>query len=615
MEIFKEDLNEFQVLEEIPKNLLDEIVERTSNYFDNFISSRMEMKTLANMKTSPEKRTKKRKLNQNIPDEIASIYQRAHESYLDDDFDLAIKLATEAKNILPSAPEPYSLLASISEELGSLEESLIYLEKAVRLSSDSSEIWIEYSKLSKDLGRISDSATCLKRAIRSNPENINSLLELQELLEGEIEDPRKKLFCLTELNKRRPDNPEYARQLALYLHETGRIEDSLQVLQKHLDYQLNNQIEIDINNVNLLSRGYLNENQNGLVIKIDQIITEAPPDFRVNAACAYIRMKEIDKAKEKFELIYELSPLEFSDAYSIIVDELIKSSYFKEAINLLNRIQENGLESRKDLAFCYEMLQKPKKAVKILQDILLSDPLDSSVCSHFFFLMSHLGHETEIYDFVHKNCPECIQNEEMLFQISTNYLNSGNIDKYLSSSTVFFCRILYDLSLNQIQKHTPSAIKEILGLTNSEKITPLLLKVLKYKRFSKNLTIPEEEFRKLCSTSIHLYHDKHCAVETLVMSGLFCLLYPKKFDEYNTLFIFTLTSFKSGYSIEACTLMRSIILKNTDNYLVWKYFNHFIQSTPNEENSAYKFLTRAAVKLPFNPAIQIILGNHSQSTV
>jgi hypothetical protein len=161
-------------------------------------------------------------------------------------------------------------------------------------------------------------------------------------------------------------------------------------------------------------------------------------------------------------------------------------------------------------------------------------------------------------------------------------------------------------------------IEQVLGLTSPEKMSPFMMKVLRYRRVSDEVfPVSQQECFSLGCTCLGLLVERKKQDEVLVLSGLLVICREKldRKSGFEVLFTFALSAFESGDGAGACSVMRTILLENNDNDLVWEFFNIFLQKTPSEELQAHKFLLRSLSKLPDCAPLQLMLGNHSQSTV
>jgi general transcription factor 3C polypeptide 3 (transcription factor C subunit 4) len=167
--------------------------------------------------------------------------------------------------------------------------------------------------------------------------------------------------------------------------------------------------------------------------------------------------------------------------------------------------------------------------------------------------------------------------------------------------------------------HRDSKVVEaILGLTAPERANPFMMKVLRYRRLCDGLfPFEESQVYAMAVDCLDLLYNGKRYQEALVLGGLLFMCREKLQRKvcFDVLFQFSLVAFALGDGSAACAVMRAVLLENTNNNLVWEYFNVFLQKTPEEEVNTHKFLLRTLTKLPDCVPLQLMLGNHSQSTV
>ena len=617
-------LGDIDESDDIPDTVLNEFVENTQDFFDTYVTSRVEMKTLQEMneeeaKENAEKRKRRRRrLGENVPEDIQGLMKMANDEYLNGNFLRATSFAQEAIDIEPQAAEPYNILAMIAEDNDSLDVALTFLVKAAERSTDSAELWSECARISKQLGKLAATVGYLKKAAKSNPDDVVPLMELYDVLNTSVNDSRSLMWTLQELTNRRPLESKYARELAEYLHQSGQTLKALEVLRNSVEAQLNEGAEVNLENANLLASSYLGEGMNEEVITLDSKIATAPPDFRVMAAIANIRMDKWDRAKELLVPFSRCQPSLYKDAYEFLTEELMKAEFFREAVEWLQRMNDDGMECREDIAYCLVSCHCNEQAVEVLKSLILDCPSLPRPGFLFYQLMTDLGREAEAIEWMEQNCPEGRQNDTMILKRAVMAYDQGNVEMYMEMATPLICRTLYDVYKLKLLSKESKLVEGILGITSPEKMRPFLMKVLRYRRFcTETYPVEEKQFYHLATSCLAILHAERHLEEAFVLAGLLVICSEKleRREAFDVMFTFALIAFSLGDGAAACSIMRAVLLENNKNELVWEFFNVFLQKTPEEEVYAHKFLLRTLAKLPDCLPLQLMLGNHSQSTV
>lgn len=631
LEKLESQLEELANVNDIPDEVLNEFAESTQDFFDSYVTARVEQKTLQEMqkqeeKNEEKKKTRRRRLGENVPENIVNLVQYAKDEYFKGNFQRAIGFAKEAIKINPNAPEPYDILSLISEEQNFPDVALTFLVKAAELSTDNVELWTECARISKELGRLNETTNYLKKAAKANTKDISALLELYHLLSEEYNDPRSLHWVLNELFKREPTNPQFANELSNQLYQSGKIQEALHTLKTNIEAQLAIGEPISIENANLLSSGYLDEGMNDEVIALDKLLDDAPPDFRINAAIALVRQKKFKEAHKEIETFVQLDPQVYSEVYHLVAEELIRAEQYREAANLLQRMQDGGIESRQDLAFCLNQIGEIDQAGDCLKSLIIDFPNLAEPPTTLFQMYKAAGRESEVIQWLEENSPNGAQSDDLVLKRATTAYENDDIDTFLELATPLLCRILFDVYRFQQLKLKSQAAEDILGFKRPDKMSCYMQKIMRYQR-SSTLTssktslglneLSDDTVFSMATTCLMCLFQHNRSDEALVLGGLLviCREKLKKKETYDVLFIFSLIAFTLGNGSAACTVMRNILIEDNTNDVNWEFFNVFIQQTPEEETSVHKFLIRTLSRLPDCSPLKIMLGNHSQSTV
>jgi len=621
-----EDINSIEADEDPTIELFEKTIDDAQELCDNYVTPRVEISTFLDMGEDLEEiqpstgKARRRRINENIPDEYRGIIQRAYDEFFVGNFPVAIALAKDALESNKKIPESYDILASVAIETGELDKALVFLGKAAKYSTDSFEIWVECAKISLELEKYNQAAHFLRNAINANKNDQSCLLELQTLLNTKIDNQRLQSFVLTELFRRNPHDADAARNLAQDKHQNGKITEAMDVLKEYIDIQIESHMPVSLENANLLSTLYLCESMNEKVIELDSLIDNAPCDFKLNAAIALIRESRYDEAKPCISEFLKLDPNVFTDAYDDLAKELIQHYYFSEAASVFQIMQDKGIEKREDIANVLIQANRISEAIETLKDIIIQYPNNISAISSLLFHCKANNLENEAIEWLDINAPSSSKSDDIILKRAISHFEENDIDSFIDISLMLICRILYDVfRLKLFCKESSKSIEKILGFLDPTKMSHFMMKVLRYKRFSESGVIPLEhkDFFNLSCNLLMQINERKMVEETMVLGGLLMINRTKLSKEhyYYVLYIFSLASFQMNHGGAACNVMRSVLLENQDNDLIWEIFNIFIQKTPDQEVYANKFMIRALSKIPDCAPLKILLGNHSQSTV
>lgn len=621
----EEELENLAGLDEIPEEALTQAIDHTSEFFNEYVTPRLELQTLSQIHDDVEneqyenKNKKRRALGEKMPPEIAGVMAHAYQEFYAGNNANAIHYANDARRTLPNAPEPYEILAEIAKSEDDFENALTFTKKAAERARDAMEVWQDCYSLAMRLNRPEEAASYLREAAKSSPDQIDCLVQLLNLLKTDVDDKRLTNFCLNELTKRRPTEPSFAREYALFLHESGKFVDSLEVLKTNFQAMVDAGLQPDLGNANLLGENYLDLGKYEDVIMLDNSIIDPPEDFHTNAAIAYIRTKRYREAEEKLKDFFTLDVITHIEAYEAIGQAYVDNKYYIEAANWYKHMHANGVEKRFEIATCLTDGGKFDEAIDILQQLVIDQPSHTPAVGQLFFLMkSRMGDKAAI-DWMRENAPTAAQTDDIVLHEADVAYSHGDYQQFIDIGCILVCRVLYDIYSMKYLELESKQIEKLLGITVPEKMPNYMKKVLMHKRFSEAGVIPlddQTQFFNLAQTMLTIAYENDFIEQALVLGALLVICREKleKSMEYHILFLFSLAAFKADHGDQACSVMRAVLLETKDTS-VWEFFNLFIQKTPDQESYAHKFLLRASHKLPDNVPLQILLGNHSQSTV
>jgi predicted Zn-dependent protease len=125
----------------------------------------------------------------------------------------------------PDDPDLLYGLAKTEEKLGMTREALEHFQKALFLAPDDPDILRDLGIALFKLGQFEDAARNLRRAIRFRENDVDANLHLGKTLAA-LGDMRGALRLYTNLDARRPDDPEIHYNMAMVYGKMGRTGDS-----------------------------------------------------------------------------------------------------------------------------------------------------------------------------------------------------------------------------------------------------------------------------------------------------------------------------------------------------------------------------------------------------
>jgi tetratricopeptide (TPR) repeat protein len=110
---------------------------------------------------------------------------------------------------------------------GRLEQAIVHLKRAVALSSDAFDVWLELGLASNEFGQTEAAALAYEHAIQAAPDQPAGYINLGLLYLSQLGDPRRAEVLFRRAIDLAPDRIEPHANLGLALHEQGRSEESL----------------------------------------------------------------------------------------------------------------------------------------------------------------------------------------------------------------------------------------------------------------------------------------------------------------------------------------------------------------------------------------------------
>jgi tetratricopeptide (TPR) repeat protein len=311
-------------------------------------------------------------------------------------------------------------------------------------------------------------------------------------------------------------------------------------------------------------------------------------------------------------------PSVFEEAFTAVAEEYIKVGMFTEAAEWLRLMQSDGLEHREDIANCLCLAGRIDDAVATLQELIVEMPNLATPPIAYYRIMKDADREAEAVIWLNAHSANGAQSDEMILKRASIALEEGEVGGFVELATPLLCRVLYDVYKLKLLTRESKNVEKILGITAAERMSVFMMKILRYRRFGEELfPSGEASLLNIAVSCLSWLFSMHMLEEALVLGGLLviCRERLERRQVMDVLFQFSLVAFLRGDGALACNVMRAVLMENNDNAIVWEFFNVFLQKTPGEEGNAHKFLLRALAKLPDCVPLQLMLGNHSQSTV
>ena len=303
------------------------------------------------MVETKSKKKKKKTLatpNNRLSPEVKEILGRGHNAFLKRDYDSAIQLLEETVRLAPGIPDPFVTLGAIYEELNDPKRAIEALLVAVHLTPADAELWKRVASMSQTIGNLDQSIYCYRRSIKAATSSTEAeqyqtdlahvLVRAQKYSEAVV--LLRKIFH----NATGDDAVSLGSLLAKSLYHINQKTEAMAVLESLMEPR--KQTTLDANIINMLSEVYIDTREYGRcftlltsVLDMDNLDNpeKCPVDLVAKLAISIIPSFDRHRAVcAKAVACIRALPVEgYSDLYFSVADSFIANKRPHEALQLL----------------------------------------------------------------------------------------------------------------------------------------------------------------------------------------------------------------------------------------------------------------------------------------
>ncbi|KAJ8922929.1 hypothetical protein NQ315_001473 [Exocentrus adspersus] len=572
-----------------------------------------------------EQKTKRvfRKETSKLPPHLKGLMGEANLRYARGDRETAKKMCFEVIRQAPDAYEPYLTLSQMYETTN-LKKCKGYLMLACHLASTNISIWCRLAEVHQQEGSIMEAVRCYSKAIKYEPKNIWLHKKRIELLEQEG-DMKIILTCKQTLAKKLPRSQHetivsLVMEVAKEHFKTKNYVRGIEVLKIPLKRTPNNVTKDVINmllELLLLSERYsecldiftqycgfsfditLTE-ENSIVVNSYLKPRNLEIDLKMKFIVCLVKLRCEDLLPDLINSILSEEDVEaFADLYMDVVEALMQTGYYPDALRLLVLMVKNcslaGIWLK--YAECLTACQMPDQAIEAYFTVMALAPSHVEVLYPLAMLLLVQDKKKEALEVLSQDLTSNKLDVAVLIEQTKLLRQINDWDSYWKSVELLLSRHCAVLK-------NPEELKVVLMHgTVREKLTRL--KKLRNFRgdYSEvemnyvNIREPsvEEEYA-IYKEALQLAKDRKefGVFQKLAFMGLCSKRFNKYFDEV-LLFahcscIYNKDTFH-GYGIT-----RELIIKHPHNNVCWNWFTLVIQSPDDLRHS--RFLERYQSKIP-----------------
>jgi tetratricopeptide (TPR) repeat protein len=270
-------------------------------------------------------------------------------------------------------------LETLEQAQKALEEFLLASKEDPEAKAKLSEVFVMKSVLRQDAD---EKIQELTRAIEVNPENERAVQQSVEILInlGRIEQAEQTIEKFLQVT---PENEYALRRLVMLLIEEEKFEQATELLSKKIESFPNNSTIRGLRGNVLFVQHFNSEDPSVLQTAVedcDQAIALDPNnlDAILTRAKIHLARKDLENTKKDIETLENQRP-DLPDLALLRMDVAIQEKRYADAISDMERLVQANPENRlllMQLGSFYQMDKRPKKALRIADRLVKSDPTD-----------------------------------------------------------------------------------------------------------------------------------------------------------------------------------------------------------------------------------------------
>ncbi|KAI7842713.1 hypothetical protein COHA_003644 [Chlorella ohadii] len=317
-----------------------------------------------------------------IPEAVSVLLGEANLLYATGQHHEAIAKLMDVIRMSPNLPDPYHTLGLLHEAVGDVKKSLDFYMIAVHLTPKDLSLWKRLAQLSTQQGLVRQAIYCYTQILKRDKEDLDARYD-RAMLYADMEENRKAIEGLEQVQAARPDHSEVPKALARLFHRTGQSAKAVQVLQAHIS---NFPGQTDLTHVNILAELYCEAGQWAPALAICQRAErellapdeQLPVDLKVKAGAAHAYLGDVAAAVEEFNVVLQASTEEpvdvCADLYMDAGSVLLNVGQPDKALPFLRALAEvpevSGPEVWARLALCHRSLDQPEQALDVYQTVV-----------------------------------------------------------------------------------------------------------------------------------------------------------------------------------------------------------------------------------------------------
>ncbi|PRW60262.1 general transcription factor 3C polypeptide 3 isoform X1 [Chlorella sorokiniana] len=352
--------------------------------WDDDLAEQMGLQPTNNRKKQRNKQRWRKKADargvkrRDIPEAVSSLLGEANLLYATGQHHEAIAKLMDVIRMSPNLPDPYHTLGLLHEAVGDIKKSLDFYMIAVHLTPKDLSLWKRLAELSTQQGLVRQAIYCYNQILRRDKEDLDARYD-RAMLYADMEENRKAIEGLEQVQAARPDHSEVPKALARLFHRTGQAAKAVQVLQAHLS---NFPTQTDLTHVNILAELYCEAGQWAPALAICQRAErellgpdeQLPVDLKVKAGAAHAYLGDVAAAVEEFNVVLQEPVDACADLYMDAGGVLLNVGQPDKALPFFSALAEvpevSGPEVWARLALCHRSLDQPEQALNVYQTVV-----------------------------------------------------------------------------------------------------------------------------------------------------------------------------------------------------------------------------------------------------
>ena len=376
-----------------------------------------ELDDLIRRKPRSQKEKTRRRRRDYLTPEAKNWMSMANTSFLNGDYEEARKTLLKIIHVCPRAPDAYKMLGTIHEDMGDVENAVLFFMVAAHLRASDVALWKRIASLALDLNQLDQAVYCLSKALKANPDDIDATMDRVAIWVEQGKLKRAKDAFSSVLKKRKLDLT-LAQELANLCLELKEKEKALKVfeecmarvagylgihlgpelgsaataIQNHEEFpdEVDTEVELSFHHINMLAELYLiNKRYQKAMVLIEQSRcllapgeTQMPLDLEVKLGiCQVHTSQDFGTAFDRLKAMTSWSSV--LDLAKDVAEAFYTNNKQAEALvfyeRLVKHTRRTDIKTWLCLAECLKNANRFKDAIKYYERVLEVHPTQSQV--------------------------------------------------------------------------------------------------------------------------------------------------------------------------------------------------------------------------------------------